>query len=430
MRRIEVADMDEAVSRILSYLDAHRDELIEFVRRLIAANSENRPGDETAVAKVIVTRARELGFPAPQVFGKNDKRINLIYRLDGSGPNGYHTVLNAHMDTKPAGDPSEWRYPPFQGTIADGNLHGLGSVDMKGALGAMVYAFAAIRQLGVKTPGSLGCWFIADEEAGSVNGAKYLMEERLVTADYVIIGEPSGVVRDWEAICVVSRGISCFKIIVKGDQTHSSITDRIQAVNASEKMGYVLSQFRKRLKLTYRPHPYCPQGPTVNPGVMVNGGTTYGVNPGEAAFHCDIRTIPGMTRAQLEADLRAFMDEMMREDPELRLELEFAPAPLDWIEATEIAADAPPVQALQKASERVLGEAPPLSAFPGGTDAPFFQIMGGIPTVPSFGPGLITVAHSSREYVPVEGIIQAAKIYALAAWDMMNRVKGQDRQAV
>ncbi len=73
------------------------------------------------------------------------------------------------------------------------------------------------------------------------------------------------------------------------------------------------------------------------------------------------------------------------------------------------------VQALSAAAAAHLREAPPLGAFPGGTDAPHLQLVAGIPTVPSFGPGLLTTAHAPNEWVSVQGIVDAAAIYADAA---------------
>jgi succinyl-diaminopimelate desuccinylase len=67
----------------------------------------------------------------------------------------------------------------------------------------------------------------------------------------------------------------------------------------------------------------------------------------------------------------------------------------------------------------VLGFDPPLSIYPAGTDAPKFQLSAGIPMVPAYGAGLISVAHGANEWVGVESIIQACKIYALAAHEVL-----------
>ena len=87
----------------------------------------------------------------------------------------------------------------------------------------------------------------------------------------------------------------------------------------------------------------------------------------------------------------------------------------DWIPATEVPAVHPLVAPLLNASEQVLGWRPKLTAFPGGTDAAKFQGLAEIPTIPSFGPGWLWLAHGPNECVGIEAIVQAAKMYALAA---------------
>ena len=62
----------------------------------------------------------------------------------------------------------------------------------------------------------------------------------------------------------------------------------------------------------------------------------------------------------------------------------------------------------------VLGKVPQLGAYPAWTDARFFQHVAGVPTIPAFGPGLLTVAHGPNERVLVESIVKASRIYALS----------------
>jgi acetylornithine deacetylase len=172
--------------------------------------------------------------------------------------------------------------------------------------------------------------------------------------------------------------------------------------------------------LSFAPHPLCPLGPTVNVGVMAKAGIFYGVYPGDAELGCDVRTVPGMTRESVEADLRAFLARAAADDPELDAELvmEF------FIPATEISPDEPIVRALQEAASLVLAEPPELAAFPGATDAAHLQGTAGIPTVASFGPGFLPRAHSPNESVSVRGIVEAARMYALAAYRYLGAPSG------
>ena len=396
---------------ILAFLEGRGDELLEFARELIATPSVNPPGDERAVAALVSGRLRELGIEEIEQVGADETRPNLIARLPGGG--GPTLVLSGHLDTKPPGDLALWATDPWEPVIRDGELFGLGSGDMKAAVAAMVYAAGALRAAG-PAPGSLQLVFTADEEAGSLLGSRWLAESGLLHGDAAIIGEPCGVVREWEAIDLVSRGAALFKVRVRGTQLHSSISDRLPAVNATVMMARLLDRMHRELKdaLTYHGHPLGGLGPTVNVGVMAKAGIYYGVYPGEAEFACDIRTLPGMTREQLEADLRSFLERAAAEEPGLDAELDFEV----WHPATEISPDEPVVRALQSAAADVLGEAPELGAFPGATDATHFQLTAGIPTVAAFGPGYISRAHSPNESLPAKAVGEAARMYALAAW--------------
>lgn len=404
---------DEA--RVLAAVEARRAELIEFVGRLVATPSVNPPGDERGVVALLQAESDRLGLGRGTVHAAEPHRPNLFIHLPGRG-GGRHLILNGHTDTKPVGEAAaQWRSDPFTPTVRDGYLHGLGSADMKGAVGAMLFAAAALRDLPTPPSGDLTLVFSADEENGSRLGAAWLAGQGLLAADAAVIGEPCGVEEDWETLCLLSRGVCCFVLRFHGTQGHSSLSDRLGMVNASEQMGRALGRLRRELRLSYPPHPLVPGGPTINPGVRVQGGVFYGVNPGQAEFATDIRTLPGMRRDEVEASVRAFLARLREEDPRLHVELEWRPSPGDWKPAAEIAPDQPVVAALEDAAARVLGRRPPRGAFAGGTDAPHFALEAGIPTVPAFGPGLLTVAHGPNERVRLESIVQAAKIYALAA---------------
>jgi acetylornithine deacetylase len=149
----------------------------------------------------------------------------------------------------------------------------------------------------------------------------------------------------------------------------------------------------------------------VNVGVTARAGVFYGVYPGEAEFACDIRTVPGMTRESVLEDIEGLLRDAAADDPELVAELDFEL----WHPATEIDAAHPLVSALRQASALVLGDERPVGVFPGATDAPHFQLTAGIPTVAAFGPGFLPRAHAPNESVSVQGILQAAELYALAA---------------
>jgi acetylornithine deacetylase/succinyl-diaminopimelate desuccinylase-like protein len=297
---------------------------------------------------------------------------------------------------------------PLAATVRDGRLFGLGSADMKAAVAAMVYAAAAVRAT-TELAGDLVLGFVADEEAGATYGSKFLAP-RVEGVDAVLIGEPSGWERDWQGLHIVSRGVCCFRIQVSGTQMHSSLSDLMPSVNAVRVMAQMLVDIDEELQFDFAPHPLGLATPTLNAGVLVEGGVFFGVVPGVAQFACDLRTVPGMTEAGVWAAIEDWLETRRGADDALVAELIPEPGHA-WLPPSEIAADHPLVAAAQGATERVLGAAPPLAMFPGGCDAPWFTAAG-IPTIPSLGPGLLTCCHGPNEYVDVERVHEAARIYA------------------
>jgi len=392
-----------------AFVDERRDDLIGLACDLVAARTPNPPGDVTKAAAIVVDRLHALGIEKVEIPAANALRPNVVARVPGRG-GGPTLLLNGHLDTKDPGPAADWDTSPWEPSIANGMLVGVGSADMKGAIAAMVYAGLAVAEAGAR--GTLVLAFTADEESGGPYGPGWLADQGLLEADACVIGEPSGIRRDWEAIRLVSRGAAIFTIRVRGTQMHSSLSDQFASVNASVEMARLMVRMAAAGNrfLTYEPHQLVERGPTVNIGLTAAAGVGYGILAGHAEFVSEVRTLPGMTAAGVEEDLRRLLAKLVSEQLSLEaeLELEF------WAPATEISSDHPIVRALRFAAENVLERPVPLGGFPGGTDAPHFD-RAGIPTVPSFGPGLLTVAHRPNEAISVESVVEAAKIYALAA---------------
>ena len=402
---------------ILARVDERRDELLSLARQLVQIPSENPPGREADVAQFLSDRLAGVATEPVEMHAREPGRPNLIARVRGSDGPG-RLMLVAHMDTKPVGDRDQWTVDPFAGHVADGQLYGRGAADMKAALAAMVVAADALKEVGF--PGEIQLLFVADEEAGSAYGAKYMTSHVGLQADAAIIGEPSGIDAPFDGIHIAHRGIFCFKVKVLGTQMHSSMSDTRPSVNACVKLAEVLQKFHQRFRPTDPHNPLYPQGPTVNLAVMMDGGVFYGVYPGHAEFASEIRIVPGMDREQTVAELEQFVEQLRREDPSLRVELDLAPRPeLAWLDGMQLSEDEPVVQAVARAAETVLGHRPALRGFPGGTDARALYVGAGIPTIPAFGPGLLEVCHGPDECVPVDDVVKAAQMYALAAHNFL-----------
>ncbi len=384
---------------VLAALAAREGELLELARELIATPSPNPPGDEREVAEVARQAMEELGYDV-RVVALAEHRPNVVGEVGGGGRS---LVLNGHLDTKPPGDETQWRKRPYDPVVEDGRLLGLGSTDMKGAVAAMIYAGYALAEAG-EPPGTLKVVLTADEEAGSAFGVRFVAGTH-VAADAALVGEPSGLTGPWEYLAVASRGISCFRLRVRGTQMHSSLSDRLPSVNASVELARVLTRFADEFVVA--------DGATMNLGVTLSGGVFYGVCPGEAECGVDVRTVPGMTLERLQADVAEFLDRLRAERAELEVDPEWVPE-LAWLPPSEIDTAHPLVAAAERACATVLRRPVPHGVMPAFTDGTNWS-EAGIPSIPALGPGSLPLAHRPNEYVAVPEIVEASRIYALTA---------------
>jgi acetylornithine deacetylase len=404
---------------VRAYIREHAQDIVDCTAALVRAPSMNPPGDERAAVKVALEYMDRLGLTGAEVWASDEARPNIVFRLPGR-PGGKTLMLSGHLDTRPIGELREWKSDPHDPVIRDGKMFGLGTSDMKGAVASMIYATAGLVASGQELGGDVLLAFTADEETGSGYGARYLVRDRGLKADAALIGEPQSIHEPFESLPLVSRTGCSFMVKVYGNQGHSSVSDRIHMVNAIQKMAWVLDRMAREWRPSYPEHPLCPYGPTVNVGMIVNGGVSFGIYPGFAQFGVEVRTTPGMTPEAIRADAEAFLAELAKEDEDLHWEFAYNRDPALYTQPTVVPEDEPLIGHVLEAAETVLGRRPPFTYFPGGTDAKEFQGVGGTPTLPGFGPGLLTVAHGPNEFVHVDALPKAAEVYALTAMSYLR----------
>ncbi|MEI7616539.1 MAG: M20 family metallopeptidase, partial [Actinomycetota bacterium] len=404
-------------------IDFKREEIINFTLECVKNISETPPGDETSIAECFIEKSNKWLLDPPKILSKKEKRPNLIFNIKGSRK-GRKLIFSGHMDTKPIGDAASWKaINPATPQVIEGKLYGRGSTDMKGGLVGMLAAAHAITASNIALNGDLFLLFTSDEEGGCNYGAKFIVKKGL-EADAIVVGEPSGENKDFDSIGLASRGAMLAKVVVHGTQMHSSISDRGGCINASVEMAKVMVEFANNLKkrIHYTDHKLYPLGPTINPGVTLDGGIFYGVIPGTASFGFDIRTMPGMTFENLKNDIEEFLVYLKGKNKNLRAELIVEKPPLnEWVPPAEIKYDHPIVESCIVSAKKILNYEPKKIGVPFATEAGYFDNYLNIPTISAFGPGLIKLAHGPDEYIDVQSIIDSAKIYALTALDFLNK---------
>lgn len=180
------------------------------------------PDDKGALA-ALEAMVSPLGFDVKRrVFSEeNTPDIDNLYaRLGQTGP---HLMFAGHTDVVPAGDEASWSHPPFEAEIADGQMYGRGTVDMKGGIACFVAAVARRLSKGGALPGSVSLLITGDEEGPAINGTVKLLEWAAAqgeTWDGAVVGEPTNPERMGDMIKIGRRGSLSGTITVFGKQGH------------------------------------------------------------------------------------------------------------------------------------------------------------------------------------------------------------------
>ncbi|HDY87700.1 MAG TPA: M20 family peptidase, partial [bacterium] len=157
------------------------------------------------------------------------------------------------------------------------------------------------------------------------------------------------------------------------------------------------------------PHPLCGHG-RFNPG-MISGGVQVNMVPDRCELEVDRRTLPGETRKQVYEEFRLHLDPLVQDDPCFKYEIT---EPTWLIPPNDISPNEPVVKSLLTAYEHVMMKTPQVAGFVAGTDAPHM----GFPTV-ICGPGSISQAHTTQEFVPVKHLILAVRMYLWTVLELL-----------
>jgi acetylornithine deacetylase len=184
-------------------------DVVRLARELIALDSRSFVSNLTVADRV---EAALPGFEIERIDYTDDagvaKRALVAHRGPMRG-----IALSGHMDTVPD---TGWQEDPWSARLgADGNLHGLGSTDMKGPVAA---AIVAARALPDSVPVTL---LITTDEETTKQGARLIAQ----TSDLVRRVKPHGIIVVEPTALAPVRGHRshiAFTCVATGVQAHSS----------------------------------------------------------------------------------------------------------------------------------------------------------------------------------------------------------------
>ncbi|MFG0288188.1 MAG: M20 family metallopeptidase [Rhodopirellula sp. JB044] len=307
-----------------------------------------------------------------------------------------HTdTVTADRWTGPGGD-------PFSAIVLDGRLYGRGACDMKGSLVAFLDAARKVPREEQTLPLWIAC--TADEEVG-FEGARFLTENsnaytELVAADPVsIIGEPTML-----HVIHAHKGICGMQIRSQGHAAHSSTDMGVNANVAMVPMLQTLLEIHNRCLTdeALRNDAFDPPTLTWNFGVS-DAMKTVNIVPDHSNAWASMRTMPGVDGKDIIEQVKQRADELG-----LTFTLYSGGDPM------HTDAEAPFIRELCELASTYIGPNSP-EAVCYATDACAF---GQLKRRVVCGPGSISQAHTTDEFIEIEQLESGSRFYqdAIRRW--------------
>lgn len=384
--------------------------LLRWVQELTRIPSVWRPetGEgEEAAARWVESRCREMGLETHfQEVEPGRPNVIALHRGSGDGPT---LLFEGHTDVVTEGNPDLWTDPPFSAALRDGRIYGRGANDMKAGLVAALVAVKAIVESGVELAGTLLLGAVCDEE-GRMIGVKDFVERGWAdSVDAAIICEP-----EENHLCIAQKGVMWLRAAIHGVMAHGAMP--LTGVNSAYPMARFLTlvQSLEGQEIARHGSAEFLGQPSITPTVLLSPARGWGeaqnnVMPASTETVLDFRLIPGQNPEELAEQVERMLAGVCKADERLCYEMEV----LEVRHPTRTDRAHPVVTTLAEAFTDLTGQSPIYGGVPGSTDGTILNARKGIPIV-TCGPGDIHIPHHIDEWVDVEEIKTAARLYVLA----------------
>jgi acetylornithine deacetylase/succinyl-diaminopimelate desuccinylase-like protein len=322
-----------------------------LIRNECVNDGTSTSGGEVRNAELLQTYLEGPGMGIER-FESLPGRGSMVARIEGSDPSAPTLCLMGHTDVVPV-NPDGWSQDPFGGELINGEVWGRGAIDMLNMTATMAVAFRELARSGWKPKGTLIYFGVADEEAGGKWGAEFMCDQHwdAIESDFVLteLGGWSTVGPDDVRRVTVNtgeKGIAWRRLRVKGTPSHGSmpfgsdnalvkaaevvrllaayrpaanITDvwkaQVNAMSIPEDLrAGLIDPARIWSTLEMLPPPlartcHAQTHTTFSPNVA-HGGQKTNIIPDSVDIEVDIRTMPGTSRADVDAHLHAALGEL------------------------------------------------------------------------------------------------------------------------
>jgi len=407
--------------RLVAALDAG--ELVRLTQELVRIDSVIRPEtgntEREAVRFVAAWIRRELGVE-PLVEEVEPGRENVIATVDSGRP-GPCLMLEGHTDVVSEGARERWTRDPFGAEIADGKLYGRGSCDMKAGVAVALLTARALATSGVPWRGKIRLGLVCDEEGMMIGIKDFIRRGHADDVDACLVPEP-----EENQLCLSMKGAIRAKVLVTGRMAHGAmpltgvnpntrlarIVLACERYEAAEKARCGTDEFLGLPSVTFTVLQSPPPGSPAQLNVM----------PGEALAYVDIRTVPKQDHDAVRGALRGILADLGGDDPDFKASIEF----IEDRPVVAIGKDEPVVRSAATAFADVTGRQARYNGVPGATDGTFLSAWKGIPCLVN-GPGPRHAPHQADEYVEVSELVEAARVYVVAAHRFLEAASPRGR---
>jgi len=367
----------------------NKDRLIKLTQKLLQFDSVNPPGNELEVARFIEKDMRSLGLDVKMVsYAKN--RPNVIATLKGTWPRkkaaSEAILITPHIDTVPFG--TGWKFNPTGGTIHQGRIYGRGASDDKGNAAVGMEALRSMVEDGVRLKRDVIFAATVDEETGSHQGIRPLLEKGVLRPKVALITDSE------EFDCIIAqKGLFHCRVQIFGKKAHGAYNWR--GINAIEIAARVINRLKEH-QFKYKKHPLLVP-PTKNIGT-IRGGDKVNMVADFCEFALDIRFMPKMTA---KAVLKEVEGIVAKEAKKFKVIIDDSQKPY------ELDPKHPFVKTYVDVC-RKMGIDAKLQGSQGATVITFFQDYG----IPAFstGWGAHGVIHANDEYAAIKTLFNGARV--------------------
>lgn len=257
---------------IETFLKEHQEEMILFLKKLVAIESPSRdPDSQTAILEMLKDAFESLDFVVTIFPGK--KTGGFLYARPIEHQKGKAIqFMVGHCDTV-------WKKKTLENmpVLEEGEkISGPGIFDMKAGITQMIFALKALQELQIEYPLRPVILINSDEEIGSFESTNAIRKIAKISSRAFILEPPLG----FEGKLKTSRkGIGKFELKVTGKPAHAGLNPEM-GVSAIVELSYHIQQLFALNDFE--------KGITVNVG-MIQGGSSANVIAEESKAVVDVR---------------------------------------------------------------------------------------------------------------------------------------------